>query len=260
MRILVLGLLFLVGWGGIAMTQVSSSASCFASSEEPVRVSIGTFVFEQGERLALELFREEPCPCLCDELSVTGFRVLDGEGAVIYEVPGDYPAPAGEWVGRWGLTDAAGTPVPPGSYTALVETSLREFRVELQVVAPGERPSGRSLARASVCGLGLRVYRLLTEEDDGAVVSLQEGEFLMVALPGNPTTGYEWAPTEEPPFLTRIPGVDYLSEASLIGGGGTFFFRYEATGQGEGPLSFAYRRPWESGPPENTYSILVIVR
>lgn len=262
-RVFVLGLLFLLGWGGmIGMSQVSSSASSFVSSDEPVRVSIGTFVFEQGERLALELTREEPCPCLCDELYVMGFRVLGREGAVVFQAPDGFPIPAGEWVGRWGLMYTGGDRVPPGSYTALVDTSLGEFRVELLVVAPGEKPLGRSLARASVCGLGLRVYRLLTEEDDRAIVELQEGELLMVSLSGNPTTGYEWALTEEPPFLTRIPGVDYLPELTptAVGGGGTFFFRYEATGQGGGPLSFAYRRPWESGPPERIFSITVIVR
>ena len=243
------------------MGQVSSSASSFASSDEPVRVSIGTFVFEQGERLALELTREEPCPCMCDEITVTGFRVLNGEGAVVYRVQDGFPLPAGEWVGRWDLVDAAGEPAPPGSYTAVVETSLGEFRVELLVVAPGEKPLGRSLARASVCGLGLRVYRLLTEEDDRAIVELQEGELLMVALPGNPTTGYEWAPAEEPGFLERVPGVDYLPEpaSAPVGAGGTFFFRYRAQAPGEGVLRFAYQRPWEEAPAQ-TFSLTVIVR
>lgn len=261
MRMAVLGLVFLVLGGGLAMGQVSSSASSFASSEEPVRVSIGTFVFEQGERLALELTREEPCPCLCDEITVTGLRVLDEEGNVVYEAPGGYPIPAGEWVGRWDLVDAAGNPVPPGSHTALVETSLGEFRVELLVVAAGERPSGRSLAQASVCGLGLRVYRLFTGEDAEATVHLQEGELLMVALSGNPTTGYEWAPAEEPGFLERVPGVDFLPEpaSAPVGAGGTFFFRYRAQAPGEGVLSFAYRRPWEEAPAQ-TFSLTVIVR
>ena len=259
-RMAVLGLVFLVLGGGFAMGQVSSSASSFASSDEPVRVSIGTFVFEQGERLALELTREEPCPCMCDEITVTGFRVLNGEGAVVYRVQDGFPLPAGEWVGRWDLVDAAGNPVPPGSYTALVETSLGEFQVELLVVAAGERPSGRSLAQASVCGLGLRVYRLLTEEDDRAIVELQEGELFMVALPGNPTTGYQWAPEVEPGFLDRVAGVDYLPSTALIGGGGTFYFRYRAQAPGAGELSLVYRRPWESVPPEKIFSITVIVR
>ena len=259
-RIFTLGLLFLLGWGGFGMSQVASSAAGFASTDGPVRVSIGTFVFQQGEKLALELIREGPCPCLCDEIEVRGFRVLEGEGAVVYQALDGFPVPAGEWVGRWGLVDTAGDPVPPGSYTALVDTSLGEFRVELQVVAPGERLLGRSLARASVCGLGLRVYRLLTGEDEGAVVELLAGELLMVALSGNPTTGHEWAAVREPGFLTPVTGVEYLPSSELIGGGGTFYFRWQAEGPGEGELSLAYRRPWASGPPERTFSIRVTVR
>jgi len=92
-------------------------------------------------------------------------------------------------------------------------------------------------------------------------VLLQEGERLMVALPGNPTTGYQWTAVEEPGFLEALPGVEYLPEATPtpIGAGGTFFFRYLAGEAGEGTLSFAYQRPWEEAPVES-FSITAIVR
>jgi len=260
MRTAVLGLLLVSGWALFALTQVSSSASSFASGDEPVRVSIGTFVFEQGQTLALELAREEPCPCLCGDLSVLAFRVLDSADNPVYVDGGSYPVPAEEWVGKWRLVDDAGSPVPPGDYTAVIETSLGEFRAQLRVVAAGGRPSGRSLAQASVCGLELYVYRLVEKEEDGGTVLLREGERLMVALPGNPTTGYQWTAVEEPGFLEALPGVEYLPEATPtpIGAGGTFFFRYLAGEAGEGTLSFAYQRPWEDTPVEE-FSITVIV-
>ncbi|HEU68357.1 MAG TPA: hypothetical protein ENN53_03965, partial [Candidatus Acetothermia bacterium] len=55
-------------------------------------------------------------------------------------------------------------------------------------------------------------------------------------------------------------GLDYLPDSTLLGGGGTFFFRYEATEAGEGELSFAYRRPWEALPPEQTFSVTIAVQ
>jgi len=262
MRIIAVIALVVVGLAMPGWAQVASSASSFASSEEPARVTIGTFTFVQGERLALEIEREEPCPCMCDELLVLGFRVLDSEGNPVYvEEASSYPVPAGDWTGRWDLVDGSGTPVPEGNYTAVVKTSIGEFRAELQVVAPGTALlGGHSLAKASVCGISLAVYKLAGETENGGQVSLRVGEKLLVALTGNPTTGYEWEVEDEPPFLSRIEGAAYRPSSPLIGGGGVFYFRYEATGPGEGRLSFTYRRPWEATPPERTFSITVTVR
>lgn len=262
MRTAVVGLVLLFGWAVIGLSQVSSSAASSAFGDEPVRVSIGTFLFEVGQALALEITREEPCPCLCDELSVEGFRVLDSGGNVVYEDEGGYPISAEEWVGIWTLMDGTGALVPPGEYTAVIATSAGEFRAQLLVVAPGERPSGHSLAQASVCGLELLVYRLVGDGDEGKTVVLDEGERLMVALPGNPTTGYQWVQVEVPAFLQALPGVEYRPVVSPIpvGGGGTFYFRFLAKEAGEGAVSFAYRRPWEAQAPAREFSITVIVR
>lgn len=256
MRIIEVIPLVVVGLVMTGWAQVSSSASSSASSEGQVRVTIGTFIFEQGQKLALEIEREEPCPCMCDELLVSGFKVLDSQGNLVHvDEASSYPVPAGGWTGRWDLLRGAGEPIPEGDYTVLVETSLGEFWAELEVTAPGATPMGHSLAKASVCGISLAVYKLVEETENGGQVSLGVGEKLLVALPGNPTTGYEWEVEDEPPFLARIEGATYRPSSTLIGGGGVFYFRYEATGPGEGPLRFAYRRPWESGPPERTFAI-----
>jgi len=261
MRIIAVIPLVVVGLAMTGWAQISSSASSFASSGGQVRVTIGTFTFEQGQKLALEIEREEPCPCMCDELLVSGFRVLDSHGNPVYvDAATPYPVPAGDWTGRWGLLNQAGEPVLEGSYTVVVETSLGEFRAELRVVAPGAAPMGRGLAKASVCGISLAVYKLVEEAETGGQVSLRVGEKLMVALTGNPTTGYEWEVEDAPPFLSRIEGAAYRPSSELIGGGGVFYFRYQATEPGEGPLCFAYRRPWEAVPPERTFAITVIVR
>jgi len=84
----------------------------------------------------------------------------------------------------------------------------------------------------------------------------------MIALAGNPTTGFEWDVESEPAggLLQRIEGLAYSSSSSLIGAGGTFYFRYAAVGAGQGELTFVYRRSWETVPPEKTVSMVVLVR
>ncbi len=250
-----------LGLGMMGSAQIRSSASGFVSSEEPLELSIGTFIFAQGEKLALEIVREEPCRCMCGEIWVQEFRVLDENREDVFQdtaIP--YPVPAPEWIGRWNLLDPEGLPAAEGNYTAVVETSVGAFRAQLEVTAPRARPAGRSSAWASVCGLSLSVFRLVEEGNDGGQVTLVMGERLMVVLPGNPTTGYEWEVEEEPRFLARVDGVAYRASSDLVGAGGAFYFRYSAEDVGEARLAFAYRRPWEALPAERTFAITVTVR
>ena len=253
----VLILLAMLGLPLLSLAQVTAKGLAVAG--DGVEATIGVFTFSPGDEVALELVREEPCPCMCGDLLIRSFRILDEGGAeVFHDTARPYPVEAAEWVGRWDLADPSGTPVPPGRYTAVVEASVGTFRAELEVAPEeGGLPTGAGLARASVCGISLRVYRLVTADENGAEITLRRGEMLMVALPGNPTTGYGWAPIEEPDFLARLEGVEYLPATALVGGGGTFFFRYEAREEGVGVLAFAYLRPWEE---EGAGSFSVTVR
>ncbi len=226
-----------------------------------VQVTTGTFVFEIGQKLALELAGDAPCPCTCETITVAGFLILDAHGFVIYDETSPYSVPSDQWMGLWSLVAADGMPVAAGEYTALVVTSLGDFRAELQVTDPGQAPRiGKAKAKATVCGIGLTVYRLLDESDADASISLREGEHLLIALAGNPTTGFGWEVQAEPAFLTPVEGLEYRPSSDLTGAGGTFYFRYEATTAGMGMLSLVYRRPWETVPPEQTFTLQVIVR
>lgn len=155
-----------------------------------------------------------------------------------------------------------GEPVRAGSYTVIVETTMGEFSACIEVVAPGMGPqAGRISSQATVCGVSLFVYRLVDETASGQQMILREGERLMIALPGNPTTGYEWEVENEPTeIVRRIDGPGYRSSSTLIGAGGTFYFRYETINSGQGELTLVYRRPWEALPPENTFFLAVVVR
>ena len=256
--VLLIGAGFAVG----SLAQASATVTSSISPTGEVRVTIGVFLFEQGQKLALELTGEDPCPCSCGTIFVERFSVLREDGTVIYvDETFSYPTSSEAWIGRWDLVAEDGEPAPNDPYTAVVSTSIGEFRALLQVIGHGDSaPFRRVNAEATVCGVGLRVYRLLTADDDGASVQMAEGGRFLVAVPGNPTTGFGWDVEEEPGFLTRLAGLAYLPDSGLLGAGGTFFLRYEATEPGTGTLSFAYRRPWEALPPDQTLTLRITVR
>lgn len=249
----------LIATGGYAQVTSESSASATVSTGQAAEATIGTFVFEHGGTLAVEIEREEPCPCLCDPLYVTGFCVLNARGETVFtgEELTTKSYPYEQWVGVWSFADL-GT----GAYTVLVSTSIGTFRARVEIVLSEETSrSGHVSSEASVCGVGLRLYRVIDETDNGQTLNLREGEHLMVALPGNATTGYEWQVEEAPEenVLEFMEGLNYLSFSSLLGAPGTFLFRYEAKATGRGDLSLRYHRPWESMPPLQTFSVFVVV-
>ncbi len=263
--LVLLGLMMLFV-GAVGAAQFQSSASAVASSGEPIRSMVGTFVFEQGSSIGLTIERREPCPCLCEPLSVTGMHVLDEQDNPVFvaeqEGPAGLPTPYEAWIGRWNLVGQLGGPAPVGFYSVVVETTIGEFRACIEVVAVGAADRmGRVSSEASVCGIGLSVYRLVDETVHDQTVVLREGEKLVVALEGNPTTRFEWEIESEPAggLLQRIEGPAYSSSSSRIGTGGTFYFRYVAVVAGQGELTFVYRRPWETVLPEKIVSMLVLV-
>jgi len=132
------------------------------------------------------------------------------------------------------LVSPDGTALPAGAYTAVVETSAGTFRAQIRVAAAGMTASswGRISSSASICGVEIRLHRLLTKET-ATSISLHVGDTLMIALAGNATTGYAWEQTdnEEESILSPFVGLDYQPEsapAGTVGSGGTFLFRYSA--------------------------------
>ncbi len=256
------GLIWLIAGSLSTVGFAQASASSFAATEGPVRATVGTFTLEEGSKIALELHRSEPCPCMCDPVLVEGMAVLDRTEDTVYTEAGT-PVPSEEWIGTWNLRDNQGRAVSPGSYTVVIRTSIGEFRAALKIVRKGDRPfSGRMSVQASVCGFGLDVYRLITKEDAGTTIEVGTGEKVLLALPGNPTTGYQWdlSTALAEGVLAPISGVDYLPDGSGIGAGGTFFFRYEAVKAGVATLNLVYHRPWEEGPPLDSFTATIIVR
>jgi len=254
-----------IGMAANGETNANTASSTGMTGNE-LRASVGVFVVERGASLAFEIVRGDPCPCLCDPVYVTGLSTLDSSSATLREEFYDPPVDTVEWLGRLALADSTdGQPLPEGSYTVVIATTAGTFSADIRIVLPQEMArSGRFSASASVCGLELRVYRLITQDDAGASVSLRRGDRLMVALAGNATTGFQWDNVllYEYAVLREAGDAEYRATPhpqTMVGFGGTFLFRYEAVDVGPQAFRFVYHRPWESVEPEQVFEFSAIM-
>lgn len=98
------------------------------------------------------------------------------------------------------------------------------------------------------------------EIDDGYIKL--DGSDLIIALRGNPTTGYDWEYSEQGDSIV-FKSKEYKQDAAEpnVGGvGGTFTFTFELVQPGETELTFTYARPWETdAEPAETVHVIVVV-
>ena len=76
----------------------------------------------------------------------------------------------------------------------------------------------------------------LTDADNAATVELGDGGKLIVALAGNPTTGFSWSVSEQSDPQLELQGepafVPAGSTSPIVGAGGTEVFTFEAVDVG----------------------------
>lgn len=104
---------------------------------------------------------------------------------------------------------------------------------------------------------------MLTEQDNGRDIDLNAGETLIVRLPSNPSTGYNWAVAGEPAPLKLQKSTFHKKAgyAKAVGDAGTSVFQLTASSSGIANLTLVYRRSWEyNTPPLKTFSVRVNVR
>jgi len=247
--------LLLAGAASNAETRVESQVSVGSDGVE-IRMLVGTFVVERGASLAVEIVRDEASDGLGEPVLATALVLLGGESAELRREAYDEPIDVAEWLGRISLTDTeSGELLPEGAYILRVETSVGVFSADVETVATSVLDGiGAFSVHASVCGLELRVYRLISQEDGGAQIALRRGDRLMVALAGNATTGFQWenAILYEYAVLRETEDAEYRAKPQpqeMVGYGGEFLFRYEAIDVGPQAFRFIYHRPWESVQP-----------
>ena len=102
---------------------------------------------------------------------------------------------------------------------------------------------------------------LVTEEQDGLQVNLGQGDFLLVRLESNPSTGYSWEITDNDEAILRQLGEPvFRASSSAVGAGGTETFSFEAIEEGSSVLRLIYHRSFEEDEePLETFSQRVVI-
>ncbi len=258
-----LGLIvFLLGLVALQAGAQQASANA-ASSPFTLNVSLSGFVVPVGERLAVELARDASEDGVTDPIAVTAWTLLDADDVLLTETLYDDAPAIADWLGDVSLRDADGAPLPAGDYTLEISSTVGTFTIGIQTI--DSLPSGRFRLSATVCGLSIELYRLVTEEDAGRTLDLRVGDQLMVALQGNPTTGYEWsnALLYEYAVLRPLADPEYRPTSmstGMVGAGGLYLFRYEAVDIGPQAFQFVYRRSWETTDSDREFVFDVVVR
>ena len=103
------------------------------------------------------------------------------------------------------------------------------------------------------------VNLVVTQEQNKASVSVNQGSVITVRLQENPTTGYQWN-------LTTTPGLRVISDnyvpsdttGKLVGSGGTRIWEISATAKGEQKINAVYMRSWEPVTGNETSFLLTV--
>lgn len=108
-----------------------------------------------------------------------------------------------------------------------------------------------ALAGTSACGGGgdgdATSPRVYTRSETS--ISAGVGEEFVILLESNPSTGYEWSVTDQPPEI-RLVSQRYDPPAEQIPGrGGQEEFRFEAREPGRATLELTYAQPFEPDVP-----------
>lgn len=80
-------------------------------------------------------------------------------------------------------------------------------------------------------------------DDPGDAIYVETEEAFVVALTGNPTTGYAWHVQIDPDYLELLRQ-EFEPAIVAIGAGGRELFHFRAQRAGKTWISFEYRRPW----------------
>jgi inhibitor of cysteine peptidase len=94
-------------------------------------------------------------------------------------------------------------------------------------------------------------------EDVGPAIHVVVDEAFVIALRGNPTTGYLWEAEIDTGYLELVQG-HFEQDGEGVGAGGRQAFHFRARSPGETQVTFEHRRPWDKIPRETRCFQVVI--
>jgi inhibitor of cysteine peptidase len=139
---------------------------------------------------------------------------------------------------------------------------LRPLLVVISIVAVASASLGQQATSASKVRPSSSNV-VLTEQDNGKDIDLTIGSTLVVKLPSNPSTGYNWTVVGEPSPL-KLQKTSFrkgTTKGTSVGASGTAILQLSASSAGLATLTLVYRRSWEYNvPPIKTFAVRVDVR
>ena len=106
----------------------------------------------------------------------------------------------------------------------------------------------------------------LTEADNGQSFTVKVGSTVTVIIPGNPTTGYQWAAdlSEQSAALLTLDGEPVYEPEdtgeTLVGSGGRYIFTFTAAAAGQAELELKYWRTFEPDvAPIDTFAASITI-
>ena len=99
------------------------------------------------------------------------------------------------------------------------------------------------------------------ESMNGHTITVKKGEMIEVSLPGNPTTGFNWAAADlDTSILSQKGDAAFKADSNLVGAGGMVTLTFEAIETGTTTLTLNYMRSWETAvAPEKVFTLTVVV-
>ena len=139
-----------------------------------------------------------------------------------------------------------------------VQRSLKRIATAVQVAA-----FLCGLSFLGGCGAGSlgQSTVTVTEANNNTTVTVPLGGLLVVQLPSNPSTGYQWEVTAiDNTTLTQDGQVQYVpSQPITVGSGGTSVFTFAALSTGNTAIQLQYIPPG-GGVASQTFSLTVGIR
>lgn len=114
-------------------------------------------------------------------------------------------------------------------------------------------PSSRALLAASLalvaaCSQTPSSVSLDDDAQGHCPLELQRGQYLLISLRSNPSTGFRWEVKDAASGVLKSLGPEVYShpeDAGLVGSAGQSTWRFRAEQIGHGQLLLVYRQPWE---------------
>jgi len=92
--------------------------------------------------------------------------------------------------------------------------------------------------------------RPISENDNGSLVEIRQGEPLQISLAENATTGYRWEIDRyDEDRIEALSSDSSYPNSGVVGSGGRAIFTFQGKRAGYGEIVLKHRRSWEKDQP-----------